>query len=142
MPPITVAVVAGDEDHAPLAGTSVSIAVAPTHTVLGPLIGPGDGLTVTPSVAIHPAVVVYVIVVVVPVIAPPVRMPVVAPIVAADVLLLLHVPPVKPGAVSVVVAPAHTAEAPDIAGTALTVIVALPVIVLVQPVVALVAVTV
>ncbi len=72
----------------------------------------------------------------------PVTNPVVGTTVAAAVLLLLHVPPVKPGAVSVIVAPAHTAVGPVIDGTALIVIVALPVIVRGQPVDALVATTV
>jgi hypothetical protein len=56
-------------------------------------------------------------------------------------LLLLQVPPVKPGTVSVVVAPAHTAEAPTIVGVGLSVIVTVLVIVRLQPVVGLVAVT-
>ncbi len=72
----------------------------------------------------------------------PVTSPVVDTTVAADVLLLTQVPPVKPGAVSCIVAPAHTAVGPEIVGTALTATVALPVIIRVQPVDALVAITV
>ena len=57
-------------------------------------------------------------------------------------LVLLHVPPLKPGTVSGIEVPTHTAVAPLITGTALTVIVALPVIVLVQPVVVFTPITV
>jgi len=81
------------------------------------------------------------VIVVVPVTTPHTA-PVVVTTVATDVLLLLHVPPLKPGTVSGIEVPTHTAVAPLITGTALTVIVALPVIVLVQPVVVLVPITV
>ena len=73
-------------------------------------------------------------IVVVPVTTPH-TVPVVVTTVATEVVLLLHVPPLKPGTVSGIEVPTHTAVAPLIEGTALTVIVALPVIVLVQPVV-------
>ena len=76
----------------------------------------------------------------------PVTMPHTAPVVvttvATDVALLLHVPPLKPGTVSGIEVPTHTAVAPLITGTALTVIVALPVIVRAQPVHVFVAITV
>jgi uncharacterized membrane protein len=62
--------------------------------------------------------------------------------VATDVLLLLHVPPLRPETVSVTDAAIHTAVAPVITGSGLTVIVALPVIVFVQPVVIFLAITV
>ena len=72
----------------------------------------------------------------------PVTTPVVLPMVATDGVPLLHVPPVV-RSVSVIVAPAHTAVGPLMAaGAGLTMIVALPVIVLVQPVAAVVACTV
>jgi hypothetical protein len=69
-------------------------------------------------------------------------MPVVAPMVATPRVLLAHVPP-GVASVSVIVAPTHNADGPTMAaGKGLTVIVALPVIVLVQPVIAFVATTV
>jgi hypothetical protein len=79
--------------------------------------------------------------VVVPVIIPE-TIPEAAPIVATAGLLLLHVPGAV-ASVRVIVVPGHNAVGPIIgAGSGLTVIVALPVIVAVQPVVVLVAVTV
>ena len=135
-----VAVVVVDDVHNPPDGISVSIMVAPAHTEPGPLIAPGPGLTVTTVVPVQPDVDVYVILVV-PVVTPH-TVPVVTTTVATDVLLLVHVPPLKPETDSGRDTPIHTAVAPLITGTALTVIVALPVIVLVQPVVVFVAITV
>jgi len=130
----TVAVDVADDVHRPPGGISVSEAVAATHTEEGPLIAPGDGLTVTTVVPMHPPVDVYVITVV-PV-STPHTAPVVDTTVATDVRLLIHVPPMKPtGNVSRIDAPMHTADGPPITGTALTVIVTLPVIVFVQPVI-------
>ena len=71
----------------------------------------------------------------------PVTMPLEAPITATAGALLTQEPP--PASVNVMVALIHTAEGPEIAaGKGLTTIVALPVIVAVQPVVTLVAITV
>ena len=64
----------------------------------------------------------------------PPTMPEPAPTVATPVLLLLQVPPVKPGALRLIVAPAHTAVGPMIDGTGLSVMIALPFITFVQPV--------
>lgn len=126
----------------PPLGISLSVTVAPEHTVDGPLIAPGAGLTVTSVVAVHPVdVAVNVIRVVRPEVPPAVNTPVVEVITAAAVLLLLHVP-VKPVAASVTVALGHTAVGPVMVGAVLITTVALPVIGFEQPVVVLVPITV
>jgi hypothetical protein len=89
---------------------------------------------------LQPDVEVYVIAVV-PVVTPH-TVPVVITTVATDILLLVHVPPLKPDTDSGRETSIHTAVAPLITGSALTVMVALPVIVLVQPVVTFFAITV
>lgn len=128
--------------HVPPPGISLSVTVAPEHTVDGPLIAPGAGLTVTSTVAVQPvAVAVNVIMVVSPDVVPAVNMPVADVITAAAVLLLLQVP-VKPVAASVTVALGHTAVGPVITGAGLSTTVALPVIARVQPVAVLVPTTV
>jgi hypothetical protein len=55
-PPSTVATDVDDEVHDPPGGVSVSVAVAPAQTELTPMIGPGDGLTVTTVVPVQPLV--------------------------------------------------------------------------------------
>ncbi len=55
---ITVAIVVLLLIHEPPGGVSLSSTLAPTHTVAGPVIGPGEELTVTTVVAVQPAVVV------------------------------------------------------------------------------------
>jgi hypothetical protein len=117
---------------------SVIVTGTATQIVAGPMIGPGTGLTVITVVIKQPvAVMVYFIVVM------PGMMPVTTPVVGATVAtagaLLLQVPP-GVTSVTVIVVPGHNAVGPPIAaGNGLTVIVALPLIVLVQPVVAPVA---
>lgn len=72
----------------------------------------------------------------------PFTTPLVEPILATPVLLLVHVPPPGPVA-NVVELPAHTVVAPLMgAGSGLMLMVALPLMLLVQPVVVFVAVTV
>ena len=124
------------DTHPPPGGVSASSTVAPTHTVPGPVIVPGDKLTVIVVVAVHPVVAVKVMTDV-PVTTPH-TVPVVATTVATPVLLLAHVP-AYPAAVSAIDAPTHTAVGPVIVGAVLTAIMALPVIILVHPVTVLVA---
>ena len=74
-------------------------------------------------------------------IARPVIIPVELPMVAMAGKLLVQFPP--PPSVSIIVEPTHTAVGPEIgAGNGFTIIVALPVILLLQPVPVFVAVTV
>ena len=74
-------------------------------------------------------------------VATPVTIPLADPIVATPGVLLDQRPP-PVASVSVIVAPTHNADGPTIgAGNGLTVIVALPVIILVQPVIELEATT-
>lgn len=115
------------------------VAVAPTHSPVAPVMGPGAGLTERVVVVKQPVGSVYVMTAV-----PndmPVTIPLVSPTVATPVLLLAQVPP--PVFVRVVVVPAHKAVAPIMGlGNGFMVMVALPVIVAVQPVLAVVAVAV
>jgi hypothetical protein len=89
-----------------------------THTVGGPEIAAGEGLTVSGVARMQPVEIVYVILMV------PDEMPVMVPsvpAVATDVLLLLHVPP-DVVLLSVMLAPVHTADGPVIlAGSEFTV---------------------
>ena len=81
------------------------------------------------------------VIIVVPIVIP-VTKPVIEPIVAIEVVPLVHVPPGEPSA-SAIVALIQTAEVPVIdTGSGLTVIMALPVMVLLQLVTELVATTV
>jgi hypothetical protein len=125
--------------HAPPITPSLNIVVAPTHTVDAPLIGVGVVFTFTVVVIRQVVGNVYVMIVVPNAI--PVTIPVEVPIVAVAGVLLIHVPP--PGSVNVMVAPTHTAVGPLIgAGKGLIIIATLPLMVLLQLVVALVATTV
>jgi hypothetical protein len=126
--------------HVPPVTVSVSVTDEPTHTVAGPVITVGDGLTFIVVVAVQPAGEVYVITVLVRRVTP-VTAPEVEFTVAPDGLLLTHVPaPVD--ALSNIVDPAHTAVAPLIVGVGLIATTAVPPIVLVQPVAGFVATTV
>jgi len=68
MPPVTVppalpeaiteATTVELDDHEPPVGMSLSTTDEPEHTVAGPVIGPGEELTVTITVAVQPDVVV------------------------------------------------------------------------------------
>ena len=92
--------------------------VEPAHTIPAPLMAAGSASTVTALIAVHPVPRVYVITEVP--FATPDTIPVDVPTVAADVLLLLHVPP--PASVNAVVEPAQTLAVPVIAeGRVLTV---------------------
>lgn len=106
---------------------SLSVMVVATHSADAPIIAVGEGLTVTVVVVTQPVGNVYTIVVEPRL--PPVTIPVVRPMVATVVALLVQVPP--PLFDSVMLAPIHTAEAPDMAdGSGLTV----NVLVIAQPV--------
>jgi hypothetical protein len=95
-----------------------SVVVRPAQTDSEPVIGPGNGLTVTTAVRLQPPVNEYDIVVV------PAAMPPTTPVeltVATDGLLLAHVPPVEIVA-KVVNVPEQSPKVPVIAsGTAFTV---------------------
>src|SRR5204862_639672 len=108
---------------------SVSVIVAPAaHTTPGPPMGSGIGLTVTVAVLMQPVPSVYVIIAT-PTFTPPTT-PVPDPTVAMNVLPLLQVPPGVTSA-RVVVNPIHTFMVPVmVAGSGLTVTVA----VLIHPV--------
>lgn len=99
--------------HTPPVAGSVKVVVAPAHTKADPVIGEGNGLTVTGVVVIHP-VPSEKVMVATPA-ATPVTIPVAEPIVAVPVLPLVHNPP-PPASLSVVVAPIHTWVRPVIAG--------------------------
>lgn len=100
-----------EEVHMPPVVVSVNAVVVPAHNTLFPLIGCGNGFTVTTAVMIQPVGKVYVT------LAVPTLTPVTTPddepidIVAE---LALHVPPVI-ASLSVVVRPTHTASGPEIA---------------------------
>ena len=104
--------------HEPPGVASVRFIVDPTHTEVDPVIGPGNGFTISVAVTEHPTRV-YVMV------SSPAFMAVTKPVpgtIVALVLLLLHVPPVVPS-LSVVVEPTHIDELPVIAtGVGFTVI--------------------
>ena len=90
---------------------SVSAVVSPIHTESAPVIGDGNGLTVTMVMAIQPVEAVYVTEPV------PADTPVTTPEVAdTDIcaLVLLHVPP-PVAELNVVLRPTHTESIPDIA---------------------------
>jgi hypothetical protein len=82
--------------HVQPAGVVVSVVVRPTHKLVLPVIGVGNGLTVTVAVAAHVVGSVYVIVAVpgAGVEETPLTSPVPATTVAIAVLLLVHRPPV------------------------------------------------
>jgi hypothetical protein len=102
---------------------SLNRAVRPTHILPAPVIGDGDGLTVTVVAATQPVPDKVNVIVAVPAVSPLTR-PVVKPTAATVVLLLLHVPVPEPS-LNVVVAPIHTDLTPLIAdGSGLTVTVA------------------
>jgi len=90
--------------------TSVNVVVDPTQIPVAPVIGVGNGFTVTNFVTKHPVLMVYEMVTVPP--AAPETTPVVDPTVAMPPLLLLHVPP--PPSVNVMVDPWHTTDGPEI----------------------------
>jgi len=96
---------------------SVKDIVDPIQTLLGPVIFPGSGLTVTVVVAIQVPLNEYVTVVV-PV-AMPIKIPEDGSMVPTAALLLLHVPPVV-ASLNVVVRPKQTCVAPVIEATPLT----------------------
>lgn len=125
--------------HTPPVMASVSVAFPATHTVPGPVIAPGEKLTVMTAVDEQPDDATNVTVVV-PGVTPESK-PVVAIIVATEVLLLVQVP-VKPGADSEMDEPTQTAVGPPITGALLMIMIALPVMLREQPVVVLVATTV
>lgn len=102
----------------PMVG-SVSVILSPTHTCVGPLIGPGAAITVTVVVAAQPPAVYDISVV-------PLLMPVTRPEVETTVatvgVILLQAPPPTPS-LSVRVEPTQILPAPVIAvGTGFTVI--------------------
>lgn len=100
----------------------VSVVVVALQMLEDPDIVPvnGNGLTVMVVNAVHPPGVVYVMFVVPD--TTPFTTPFDMPMVATPVLLLCHVPPVA-ASVSVVVALAHTAVAPEIGSMVFTVMV-------------------
>ena len=83
--------------------TSLSVAVSPTHTCVGPVMAAGSGLTVNDSVDEQPLLVFEIVVL--PAVTP-VTTPVEEPIVATAGLLLDHVPP--PVHANVMALPIHT----------------------------------
>jgi hypothetical protein len=91
---------------------SVSITVAPAHTVEGPEMANGNGLTVTFRVAKHPNALKYVTTVVPT--ATPVTVPVPVPTEAVEGSRLTHEPP-GVTSLSVVVPPKHTLAVPVMA---------------------------
>lgn len=99
---------------------SESVMLAPTQTLLGPVIAEGSGLTVSTLVAIQPVPEVKVIIVVPR--ATPDTSPVPASIVATLVVVLAHVPPPL-ASLRFVMLPIHTPAEPEIAaGSGFTVI--------------------
>jgi hypothetical protein len=108
--------------HVPPAVASLNIVVSPKHTFVLPVIGAGNGFTVTVVVMKQPNVYVIVVVAaVVPPNEPPVKNPLTGLIVAMVVFALLHIPPAL-ASLKVVVRPWHTIVLPVItAGSALTV---------------------
>ena len=115
----------------PPAEASVNVVVKPKHTVKGPDIAEGKGLTVTTAVMMQPVGNVYVIVaVLVTATTPPVTIPVKDPMLAVPVALLLQMPPAV-ALLNAVVRPAHMIRVPRIAvGNGLTV----TIVVITQPV--------
>ena len=90
---------------------SVSVIVAATHTVDGPLTGEGSALTVKVLVRVQPVDMGKQIIVTVPGLIP-VTMPLDDPTVAIVVVLLLQVTPAEE--VSVIVEPTHKVDGPPI----------------------------
>ena len=97
--------------HSPPLTASDSVKEPPTHTVPAPLIGPGDGFTVTTAILTQFELNVYVIVLV-PV-DMPVTKPLVEPIVTLPLLLLQVPPPIE--SVNVIFEPIHIGRLPFIA---------------------------
>ena len=100
--------------HTPPDAASVSAVVPPAHVVATPVTLPatGSGLTVTTFVA---AAAPQLLVTVYDIVVVPAAMPLTTPpvdTVPAAVFVLLHTPP-PVASESVIVAPAHTADAPD-----------------------------
>ena len=91
---------------------SVRVVVWPTHTLVSPVMGNGNGFTVSVTVAEHPVLMVYDIIVV-PV-STPVASPVPGFIVATLVFELVQVPPAV-ASLNAVVKPAQTIGKPVIA---------------------------
>jgi hypothetical protein len=103
--------------HVPPGAVLASVMVAPWHTVLLPVIGPGSGVTRIVVVVWQPAAVVNRITA-----WPgdtPVRSPVLVFIVAIGVFRLVHVPAAV--LASVMVAPMHTDDGPVIGAIGFTV---------------------
>jgi len=107
--------------HVPPNGDELSDTACPVHTVPGPAIAPGAGLTVATTLALHPVVEDANVTVTVPLVTP-VSIPV-EPIVAILVLLLVHTPLPAP-ALKALVPFGHTFSMPVITGSAFTVTVA------------------
>jgi len=132
-PTVTIDVLDDDQE----APGKVNEAVLPTQKEGGTIMGGGATTTVTIIDAVQPLAAVYRIV------ATPGVIPVIMPepvIVAMPGVLLLHVPPTKPGTVSTPEVPSHTAVGPLITGDGNgEPITTLPVMVAVHPVNALVA---
>jgi hypothetical protein len=112
-----VAIPAAPLLHVPPGVASLNVTVLPWHTVAGPEIGAGKGLTVSVLVVLQPVGNLNVMIVVPATM--PVTIPEREPIEAAPVLLV-HVP--LPTSVSVTVPPTHTVNGPEIGdGNGLTV---------------------
>ncbi len=104
--------------HVPPGVGSPKAVVSPTHTLSVPVIGNGNGLTVTVAVIIHPVGIVYVIIAVPA--DTPVTMPLEVPTVAIAVFPLLQVP-LGVTSLRLVVKPTHMLSRPVIgAGSGLT----------------------
>ena len=97
--------------HTPPDVALVNGVVEPTHTVVAPVIGAGEGFTVTTVVAKHPEPVRYVIVG--DPAATPLTTPEPDPTEASKGLLLLQLPPVV-ASDKVVLCPTHTVPVPVI----------------------------
>jgi hypothetical protein len=104
--------------HRPPAGVPVNRLPIPVHIFVAPTIAVGALFTVIVLVALQPPLTLYVITAV-PTLTPD-TIPVVAPTVAILIAPEVQLP--VPGALSVVLARTHTALAPLITGTGLTLI--------------------
>ena len=103
-----------------LVSNKVVAPATPTHKLVTPVIGSGNGKTVMGVVVSQPVDRVYVIVAVPPPNDTPPATPVDKPTVAIEVLLLAHVPP--PASLNKIVDPGQTLEGPTIRlGSTLTV---------------------
>lgn len=112
-PDVTVACVVLLLLQLPPAGLLLSRAVLPTQTVDAPVMADGITFTVTVVVALHPPARLYVMVAVPG--ATPTTIPELDTTVAIAVLLLVHMPPLTV-LLSGMLAVAHTADGPVIAG--------------------------